>query len=102
MVVPDTDAGDLWLRRLENPSHDSLSVGQLLKEDDQREAERLLQQVRRKLGQIIELKAEIGKYGEASNLDELAGILPDVDDGTGSRSLATKVIESHSPRFDMG
>ena len=102
VVVPDTDAGDLWLRRMENPSHDSLSSGQLQKEDERREAERRLKQARQALGEIIDRKAEIDKYGEASNLDELAGILPDVDDDPGSKTLATRVIESPGPRFDMG
>ena len=102
VVVPDTDAGDLWLRRMENPSHDSLSSGQLRKEDDRREAERRLKQARQALGEIIDRNAKIDKYGETSNLDELAGILPDVDDNPGTRTLATTVIESPSPRFDMG
>ena len=102
VVVPDTDAGDLWLRRMENPSHDSLSSGQLRKEDDRREAERRLKQARQALGEIIDRNAKIDKYGETSNLDELAGILPDVDDDSGIRTLATTVIESPGPRFDMG
>ena len=101
VVVPETDAGDLWLRRMENPSHDSLSSGQLLKESDRREAERRLKRARRALGELIERKAGIDKYGEASNLDELAGVLPDVDDVTGTRTLATRVIESQAPKFDI-
>ena len=102
VVVPDTNAGDLWLRRMENPSHDSLSSGQLRKEDDRREAERRLKQARQALGEIIDRNAKIDKYGETSNLDELAGILPDVDDDPGIRTLTTTVIESPGPRFDMG
>ena len=47
-------------------------------------------------------RRQIDKYGETSNLDELAGILPDVDDDPGIRTLATMVIESPGPRFDMG
>ena len=82
VLVPDADDGDLWLRRMENPSHDSLSSGQLRSEEDRREADRQLRQARRELGEIIERKAEIDRYGETSNIDELAGILPDNDDAS--------------------
>ena len=53
VIVPDTDAGDLWLRRMENPSHDSLSSGQLRSEEDRREADRRLKQARRELGELL-------------------------------------------------
>ena len=43
VIVPETDAGDLWLRKMENPSHDSLSSGQLRKEEDRREADKTVQ-----------------------------------------------------------
>ena len=101
VVVPDTDAGDLWLRKMENPSHDSLSSGQLRDETERRDAERRFKQARRELGDIIERRAELDRYGEASNIDELAGILPDVDDDAGDRSLMTRVIESRSTSSDV-
>ena len=94
VIVPDSDAGDLWLRKMENPSHDSLSSGHLRSEKDRREADRRLKQARRELGEVIERRAEIGRYGEASNIDELAGILPDQDDALGDRTLKTQVIET--------
>ncbi|MDE0369268.1 MAG: hypothetical protein OXI84_03915 [bacterium] len=94
VIVPDSDAGDLWLRRMENPSHDSLSSGQLRSEEDRREADRRMKTARRVLRDIIDHKAEIGSYGEASNIDELAGILPDQDDTDGDRVLKTQVIET--------
>ena len=99
VIVPDTDDGDLWLRRMENPSHDSLSSGQLRSEEDRREADRQLRQARRELGEIIECKAEIDRYGEASNIDELAGILPDSNVTLGDRTLTTRVIETRTPLF---
>ena len=102
VVVPDTDAGDLWLRRMENPSHNSLSSGQLLREDDRRNAERLLKEARKALGEIIDQKAEIDRYREASNVDELADIFPDQDGVSGTRLLATSVIESKALGFDLG
>ena len=96
VIVPETDAGDLWLRKMENPSHDSLSSGQLRKEEDRREAEGRFKQVRRELSEIIERRAEIDRYGEASNVDELAGVLPDIGEGVGDRTLTTRVIETEA------
>ena len=101
VIVPDTDTGDLWLRRLENPSHDSLSSGQLRNEEDRRGADNRLRQARRELGEIIERRAEIDRYGEASNIDELAGILPDRDDAVGDRTLTTRVIDTQTAPFDV-
>ena len=96
VIVPETDSGDMWLRKMENPSHDSLSSGQLRKEEDRREADKRFRQVRRELGEIIERRAEIDRYGEASNIDELAGVLPDMGEGVGDRALTTRVIETHT------
>ena len=101
VIVPDTDAGDLWLRRMENPSHDSLSIGQLRSEEDRREADARLRQARWEIGDIIERKAEIGKYGEVSNIDELANILPDHDDLLGDRTLITQVVETRTTPSDL-
>ena len=99
VIVPDSDAGDLWLRRMENPSHDSLSSGQLRSEEDRREAERRLREARRELGEIVDRKADVDRYGEDSNIDELAGILPDREDVLGDRALTTRVIEAHTTPF---
>lgn len=101
VIVPDTDSGDLWLRRMENPSHDSLSTGQLRSEEDRGEADRRLRQARRELGDIIERKAEIDIYGEASNIDELADILPDQDDIQGDRTLITQIVETRTTPSDV-
>ena len=101
VVVPDADSGDLWLRRMENPSHDSLSSGQLRKEEDRREADRQLREARRELGEIIERKADLDRYGEASNLDELADILPDLDEALDNRTLTTQVVEARAAPFDV-
>ena len=101
VVMPDSDLGDLWLRRMENPSHDSLSSGQLLNETDRRVAERRLKRARQALSEIIEQKAQIDMYGEVSNVDELAHILPDMDELPSFIKLDVKVIESQMPRFEM-
>lgn len=101
VIVPDSDAGDLWLRRMENPSHDSLSSGQLKSEEDRRIAERQLKRARRELSEIIERRADVDKYGEESNIDELAGVLPDMGDSQGEKTLTTRVIETRPNPFDM-
>ena len=101
VIVPDTDSGDLWLRRMENPSHDSLSSGQLRSEEDRREADTRLRQARRELGGIIERRAKIDRYGETSNIDELADILPDQDESLGDRTLKTQVVETRATPSDV-
>lgn len=101
VIVPDTDMGDLWLRRMENPSHDSLSYGQLKSEEDRQTAIRQLKRARRELSEIIERKSDIDRYGEASNIDELADILPDIDDILGNRTLTTRIIETRPNPFGV-
>ena len=101
MIVPDSDTGDLWLRRMENPSHDSLSYGQLKSEEDRQTAIRQLKRARRELSEIIERKSDIDRYGEASNIDELADILPDIDDTLGNRTLTTRIIETRPNPFGV-
>lgn len=101
VIVPDTDSGDLWLRKMENPSHDSLSSGQLRSEQERREADSRFKQARRELGEIIERKAEIANYGDPTNIDELAGILPDEENSLGERTLTTRVVESRTAPSQM-
>lgn len=101
MIVPDSDAGDLWLRKMENPSHDSLSSGQLRSERDRSEADKRFRQARRELGKIIECRAKIANYGDPTNIDELAGILPDEENPLGEQTLTTRVVESRTPPSQM-
>ncbi len=93
-VVPDSDPGDLWLRRMENPSHDALSPGHLRNEVDRQKAKNLLRRARRGLRSVIDRKAEVDRYGNTSNIDELSGLLPDQESAPGDRTLTTHVIES--------
>ena len=95
VIIPDTNSGDLWLRKMENPSHDSMSSGQLLNENEQREAEECFKKVRGSLRKIIDDKAELESYGAESNLDELAELFPEMGNGLpSSKSLQTRQIES--------
>ena len=101
VIVPDTDVGDLWLRRMENPSHDALSSGHLRSEADRREADSQLRRARQKLRSIIDQMAEVDRYGDVTNIDELAELLPDQDGGPGDRVLTTHVIETRSNLANM-
>lgn len=97
VVMADTDAGDGWIRKMENPSHDSISPKQLGSEKDIREARNALSAARRALRELIDAKADIQQYGEESNLDELAHLFRDELDATmpGSRELTVKSIKTN-------
>ncbi len=102
VVVPDSDSGDLWLRRMENPSHDSVSTGQLFDESERREADRRLKDARKALSNIIDHKAEIPTFDDESNLDELAEMLPEqLDSQVGTRIFQTRLLDSPRPQVSM-
>ena len=91
VVIPETDKGDLWLRSLENPSHDSLSTEHLPTEKERRDADKLFKRMRSEIAGILESLAGIEDYGEESNLDELTGLLPDLGQGANRALLATEL-----------
>lgn len=96
VVMADTDAGDGWIRKMENPSHDSISPNQLGSEKEIREARNALSAARRALRELIDAKADIQQYGDESNLDELAHLFRDELDPKlpGSRELPVQKIET--------
>ena len=102
VVFADTDAGDLWLRKMENASHDSMSSGHLLDEGDRKAADRTFKATRQALAEIIDSQAEIHTYLETSNLDELADILPEEQNGSSTKALTASMIESRPARFSLG
>ena len=94
VVTPTDDDGDKWIRAMENPSHDSISTGQLHAKDEIRDATRIFKQARAAIREIIDRKAEIEKYGDTSNLDELAAVFPDFDAAIESnRRLNVRLME---------
>ena len=94
VVTPTDDDGDKWIREMENPSHDSIATGQLHDKDGIRRATRIFKQARAAIREIIDRKAEIEKYGDTSNLDELAAVFPDFDAAIESnRKLHVRLIE---------
>ena len=98
VVVPASESGDEWIRKTENPSHDSMSAEQLLEEPERREARRWFKEAREAIREIIDKKAEIEKYGDPSNLNELADMFPDEfsPEAPGNRVLNTR---STNPRI---
>lgn len=95
VVIPAGDKGDRWIRDMEPPSHDSISTGQLDDPDDRRIADRIFERARRAIRELIDRKAEIEKFGDTSNLNELADVFPDEFDPDikGNRVLPVRQIE---------
>ena len=79
VVIPATDEGDRWVRTMENPSHDSVSPGQLLEPKNQQFARRIFKESRDAIRSIIDDAAQVAKYGDTTNLDELASVFPEFD-----------------------
>lgn len=96
VVMADGDAGDSWIRKMENPSHDSISPKQLGNEREIREARSIFSDARRALRTMVDESADIAQYGKESNLDELADVFQDELDPTmpGSRRLEVKRIKT--------
>lgn len=94
VVVPVSDEGDNWIRTMENPSHDSMSPLQLQERRDQIQAEKIFKQARDSTREIIDNISETARYGDTSNLDELASALPEFDsDAPGNKELETQTIQ---------
>ena len=96
VIVPGTIAVDEWIRRTENPSHDSMSPAQLIERRDIQEAHKWFREARYAIRAIVDKKAEIEKYGDPSNLDELASMFPDEfdPDAPGNRVLKTTISKT--------
>lgn len=95
VVTPATDKGDAWIRSMENPSHDSISSGQLIDIKERHQADKTLTEARKELREIIDTKADIAKYGDTSNLDELQHYFPELDpNAEGNRKLEVTTKQS--------
>ena len=93
VVVPATAKGDQWIRRTENPSHDSMSPGKFFDEKERRDAGKWFKAARDSIVEIVDKRAEIQRFGDQSNLDELASMFPDEfdPDAPGNKVLKTRV-----------
>lgn len=92
VVVPAGDDGDKWIRRMENPSHDSISPGQLLEPRERRDADRAFLEARREIGKIIDEQVGVAQYGDTSNLKELVEYFPDDLNPNVSGNIGLKVV----------
>ena len=94
VAVPATDEGDTWIRKTENPSHDAMSLGQFVENRERRNAENWFKEARDTLRKIIDGAAQVERYGDTSNLKELAALFPDEFDpgAPGNTVLATRTI----------
>ena len=101
VVSPATARGDEWIRQMESTSHDSMSPRQCFENKDLRNAENWLREIRNAVSQIIDDSAQVEKYGDTSNIDEMARIFPDEFDpeAPGNRMLRT---ETSNPRVSHG
>ena len=98
VVSPDTDRGDEWIRQTENPSHDSMSPRQCFEGKQLTEAELWFKQSRTTISEMIDSAAQIQRYGDTSNLSELATMFPDEFDpeAQGNNMLRTRTTKTRT------
>ena len=96
VITPESDKGDEWIRQTENTSHDSMSPRQCFEGRELTEAERWFRQSRNTISKIIDDAAQVQKYGDTTNLSELAAMFPDEFDPEtpGNKLLKTKVANT--------
>ena len=96
VVTPESDRGDEWIRQMENTSHDSMSPRQCFEGRELTEAERWFRQARNTISRIIDDAAQVQKYGDTTNLSELASLFPDKFDPEtpGNKLLKTKTTNT--------
>ena len=92
VVSPATETGDAWIRNLEPPSHDTISLSKL-NEVPRRKASKVFFTARKAIGTIIDKAAEIDRYGDLSNLNELAALFPDELDPRRRGNRALPVVD---------
>ena len=95
VVAPETDRGDEWIRQTENTSHDAMSPKQCFEGSELADAERWFRLARSTVSQVIDEAAQVQRYGDTTNLNELAAMFPDEFDPamTGNRVLRTKITD---------
>ena len=95
VVIPSTDSTDRYIRRMENPSHDSISPSQLREQSEQRKMENAFRNVRRIIREIMDKRTHLSQSGNQANLRELAEMFPELDASKdGVTSLVTREVRS--------
>ena len=81
------DATDLYIRNMENPSHDEISTEWLGSELERSKAVKAFEHIRRDIAAIIERTTGAATYGETTNAEEMSQYAPetqyDEDNGVG-------------------
>ena len=80
VVMPQTNEGDLWVRSMESPAHDSIYPEQLPEPEEQQQASTVFRNVRRQLRAIIDNEMDAHHTEASHNLTELTRYLPENDD----------------------
>ena len=96
VVVPDTDEGDSWSRRMETPSHDAVSPTKV------KNADVVFRDARRAIRDAIDAEVGTSNSQEESNIHELGELLPDefgVGEGTGNIALVSE--EGNPPSMPL-
>ena len=95
VVVAATTQGDEWLRKTENPGHDSIIPQQIRGTADRRQAESIMNQARNALHEAYDHAFNTAQYRATSNLTELAYALPELHlDAPRDIPLPITVIET--------
>ena len=93
VVLPSTDSVDNQIRKMENPSHDAISVAQLRERDEQRKMMNAFKDARYAIRAIMDDKTHLEQSGHQANLRELAEMFPELDSSNeGVISLSTREI----------
>ena len=93
VILPSTDSVDKMIRKMENPSHDAISISQLNEQDEQRKMRNAFRDARDAIRAIMDDKTHLDQSGHQANLRELAEMFPELDPSKrGVTSLVTREI----------
>ena len=97
VILPATDSVDKLIRKMENPSHDAISVAQLRERDEQRKMRNAFKNARDAIRAIMDNKTHLDQSGHQANLRELAEMFPELDPSKrGVTSLVTREVTYQS------
>ena len=94
VAMPSTGDADRWLRRMENPSHDSISPEQLRELENQASATNTFAAIRREIREIIDELAGDTTPGTTINVAELADVLPEAGDDSAGTNYEVAITPS--------
>ncbi len=99
VILPSTDSVDKLIRKMENPSHDAISVAKLRERNEQVKMENAFKNARDAIREMMDSKTHLDQSGHQANLRELAEMFPELDPkSSGVTSLNTQVISQNVAR----